>query len=90
MENMHNNQPETEPVHEGMKFLQKLDRGYLADEVIQTQNGPILVKNFLDICGDHVRPLMVGFETLATDDPRYEPSKRALQNFIGRYVNREM
>jgi hypothetical protein len=74
------------PVHEGEKFLGLLGLGHLAERKITTADGIRPAKDFLEICGEHARPLLVGFEAMSPDDPRYEPTKKALQGFIGQYI----
>jgi hypothetical protein len=59
----------------------------LADREIQTRDGGVIkARDFLDVCGEHARPLLVGFEAMSSDDPRYEPTKLALQSIISQYI----
>lgn len=76
----------TEEEHEGNKYLRLLGLEDLADNEIQTESGTIQARDFLNICGEHARPLLVGFEAMSPDDPRYEATRDALRTIIGRYV----
>jgi hypothetical protein len=75
--------------HEGKNYLELLGLGHLANRKIMTGNGAILARDFLDVCGDHARPMLVGFADMSQDDERYEPTKEALKNFIGQYVGED-
>ena len=70
--------------HEGERYLQLLGLEHLADEPMPGRSER--VRDFLDVCGDHARPLLVGLETLGPDDPRFEPTRDALRSYIGRFV----
>jgi hypothetical protein len=72
--------------HEGEKYLRLLGLEDLAEREIATAGGTIQARDFLDVCGEHARPLLVGFEAMSPDDPSYEATKDALQSLIGRYV----
>lgn len=72
--------------HEGEKYLHLLGLSHLADREIATVDGTIQVRDFLDVCGEHARPVLVGFESMSVDDPRYEATKNALRGLIGQYV----
>lgn len=82
MEQLEGQQPE----HEGERYLRILGLEHLADREIATAGGTIPAKDFLDICGEHARPILVGFEAMSADDPRYEATKNALRGMIGQYV----
>jgi hypothetical protein len=75
-------QPETE----GERGLVTLGLAHLADEEMPTKDGSILGKDFLDVCGEHARPLLKGLETISPTDPRYEPAKKALQKLVSQYI----
>ncbi len=75
-----------EQEHEGERYLRLLGLEHLADQEIPTADRTIQARNFLDICGEHARPMLVGFEAMSTDDPRYEATKNALRGVIGQYV----
>jgi hypothetical protein len=75
-----------EQEHEGERYLRLLGLEHLADCEIETNGGTIKARDFLDICGEHARPMLVGFESMSTDDPRYEAAKSALRGVIGQYV----
>lgn len=70
--------------HEGEKYLALLGLGHLADQ--QIPGHAERVRDFLDICGDHARPLLVGLESLPPEDPRFEPTRDALRGFITQYI----
>lgn len=72
--------------HEGERYLRLLDLEHLADRDIATASGTIQARDFLDVCGEHARPILVGFEAMSTDDPRYEATKNTLRGLIGKYV----
>ena len=72
--------------HEGERYLRLLGLDHLADRDIATASGTIQARDFLDVCGEHARPILVGFEAMSTDDPRYEGTKNALRGMIGQYV----
>lgn len=75
-----------EPEHEGERYLRLLGLEHLVGREIATASGTIQARDFLDICGEHARPMLVGFEAMSTDDPRYEATKNALKGVIGQYV----
>lgn len=70
--------------HEGEKYLQLLGLEDLADQQIPGRTE--LVRDFLDICGEHARPLLVGLESLSPDDPRFEPTREALKGYVSQFV----
>lgn len=72
--------------HEGEKYLRLLGLDHLADRDIATASGTIQARDFLDICGAHALPVLVGFEAMSADDPRYEATKNVLRGMIGQYV----
>ena len=76
-----------EAEHEGERYLRLLDLGHLADQPIpgRTQK----MRDFLDICGEQARPLLVGLESLDRADPRYEPTLKALRGYIAQFVQPE-
>lgn len=71
--------------HEGEKYLQLLGLEELADQQIPGRAEQ--VRDFLDICGDHARPMLVGFESLSPDDPRYERVRDALRTQVAQFLN---
>jgi hypothetical protein len=73
-----------EQEHEGERYLRLLGLEHLADESIPGRTEQ--VRDFLDICGDHARPLLVGLESLNPDDPRYAPTRNALRGYISQFV----
>lgn len=75
-----------QPEHEGERYLHLLGLGHLAGREIPTSSGAIQARDFLDICGEHARPILVGFEDMSSEDPRYETTKAALRGLIGHYV----
>lgn len=80
MENIEYKQPE----HEGDKYLRLLGLEHLADEKIPGRTEQ--VRDFLDICGDHARPLLVGLECLSPEDPRFAPTRETLRTYISQFV----
>lgn len=72
--------------HEGERYLRLLGLEDLADHEITTTSGTIQARDFLDVCGEHARPMLVGFEAMSQDDPRYEATKTALRGVISQYV----
>lgn len=81
----HEAQSGHEQEHEGEKYLRMLGLEHLADQVIPGRAEK--VRDFLDVCGDHARPMLVGFETLSTDDPRYEQVRDALRTQVTRFLD---
>lgn len=73
-----------EQEHEGERYLRLLGLEHLADEAIPGRTEQM--RDFLDICGDHARPLLVGLESLSPDDPRYTPTRDALRGYISQFV----
>lgn len=80
------NEKPGEQEHEGERYLRLLGREHLADREVATAGGTIQAKDFLDICGEHARLILVGFEAMNTDDPRYETTRKALRGLIDQYV----
>lgn len=76
----------SEQEHEGERYLRLLGLEHLADQEVSTSRGTIQARDFLDVCGEHARPLLVGFEAMNPSDSRYEPAKNALRSFIGKYI----
>lgn len=74
------------PEHEGDHYLRLLGLEHLANREITTVDGTFEARDFLDICGEYARPMLVGFEAMSPDDPKYEPTKNALQGVISQYI----
>jgi hypothetical protein len=72
--------------HEGDRYLRLLGLEHLGGNKIETGSGTILVRDFLDVCGDYARPVLAGFETMSPDDPRYEDTRNTLRSLIGKYI----
>lgn len=72
--------------HEGERYLRMLGLEHLADREVTAADKTFAARDFLDICGQHARPLLVGLEAMSPDDPRHEATKNALRDLIGRYV----
>ena len=72
--------------HEGEHYLRLLGLEHLADQEVSTSRGTMQARDFLEICGEHARPILIGFESMNPSDPRYEPTKNALRSFIGKYI----
>jgi hypothetical protein len=75
-----------EQEHEGERYLRLLGLEHLADHRVTTADKTFEARDFLDICGEHARPMLVGFEAMSQDDPRYEATRNALRGLIGQYV----
>jgi len=73
--------------HEGEHYLNLLGMENLAGKKIETANGTLEVRDFLEVCGEYARPIFVGFESMDTNDPRYETTKDMLRGIIGKYIN---
>lgn len=76
-----------EPEHEGEQFLGLLGLLHLADEQMQTSNGPVAVRDFLDVCGDHARPYFEGFRKMDPSDPDYGSTRDLLRDVVGQYIS---
>jgi len=70
--------------HEGEKYLELLGIGHLAD--VQIPGRSERMRDFLDICGEHARPLLIGLDSLDRNDPRYVPTREALRDYITKFV----
>lgn len=70
--------------HEGEHYLRLLGLEDLANQQIPGRSER--VRDFLDICGEHARPLLVGLESLDPSDPRFEPMREALRGYIANFV----
>lgn len=79
-----------EEEHEGERYLRLLGLEHLAAEEITAGGRTLQARDFLEVCGDQARPVLIGFEAMSTDDPQYEPAKEALRVMIGRYVGKEV
>lgn len=77
--------------HEGERYLALLGFNLedFAEREIVTAKGTIQARDFLDICGDHARPLLVGLESMGADDPRYEGTRNILRDVIAGYIGRD-
>jgi hypothetical protein len=73
--------------HEGEKYLTLLGLSHLADRQIPGRDEHM--RDFLDICGEHARPLLVGLESLDPGDPRFEPTRDALRGFLTQFITIE-
>lgn len=86
MDQMRNN-PEQESAQKGAHYLSLIGLSDLVGQTFETSRGPIHAENFLDICGEHALPALMGFETLELDDPRREVMSTALQKSVKQYLN---
>lgn len=75
-----------EELHEGEHYLELLGLKDLAEREITTPNGTIQARDFLDICGEHARPMLVGFEGMSVNHPDYEVARDALRGMIAGYI----
>lgn len=67
-----------EQIRDGAYWLRALG----ADELLgQTVNG-IPAEDFLDVCGEHARPLLEGWAAMDPKDPLYDQFKNLLLNKI--------
>ncbi|HEX7368062.1 MAG TPA: hypothetical protein VF261_00190 [Candidatus Saccharimonadales bacterium] len=73
-----------EPEDEGYKYLRLLGLENLANEPIPGTTKR--VRDFLSICGDYARPMLVGFASLSPDDPSYEAVREALQTQVKQFL----
>jgi hypothetical protein len=81
-----------ESVHEGERYLRLL--GFDQDELEKFRDKRITSSSgeefaaidYLEVCGEHARPLLAGLETLNPEDPRYEPTRVALRGLIAQYI----
>jgi hypothetical protein len=71
--------------HEGKKYLRLLGLDDLADQQIPGRSERVI--DFMDICGKYARPMLVGLDSLDRDDPRFAPTRDALRDYIGKFVN---
>lgn len=76
------NYREQEPPHEGERYLELLGLGHLADRMIFTTKGPVQLRDFLDICGEHARPLLAGLEAMDPSDPEYIVARDAVRDLV--------
>lgn len=65
---------------EGLKFLKLLGLEDRADEPIPGRD--VTLGQFLEICGDHARPMLAGLESLDPSDPRYDQARGALHDHV--------
>jgi hypothetical protein len=70
--------------HEGERYLRMLGLEELVDQQIPGRSEKM--RDFLDICGDHARPMLIGLEQLDPGDPRYNTARDALRDYIGQFV----
>jgi hypothetical protein len=78
------NTAELGPKNEGEYYLDLLEIGHLANQTIPSYGIP--AKDFLDVCGEHARPMLVGLNSLDRDDPRFEKTRNALQGYIQQFL----
>lgn len=76
-----------EPETEGEKYLRLLGLSDIADRKITTRTGESFeARDFLDICGVHARPMLIGFESMSHDDPKYGSTLAALRGVVLEYI----
>lgn len=78
---------EQQSEHMGAHYLSLIGLSDLIGQTFETSQGPIQAEDFLDICGEHALPALMGFETLELDDPRRELMSTALQTSVKQYLN---
>ena len=71
-----------EQEHEGDRLFRQLGLEDMAHQEIVTENGTIQARDFLDVCGEHARPVIKAFDRMSVDDPRYKPLKNALKRVV--------
>jgi hypothetical protein len=81
-----NGEQREEPEHEGERYLHLLGLGHLADIEITAGSRTLPARDFLEICGKHARPMLIGFEAMDSNDPRYDAMRNVLRGLIGQYV----
>ncbi len=80
-----NNSPISE--HEGDKFLSMLGLENIADKTFIGRDGERRqMREFLEVCGNHARPMLLGLEALGVDDPNYFENRAKLQSMILGFV----
>lgn len=81
----HEFQQAGEQEHEGDKYLRLLGLDHLAG--MQIPGRDLQVRDFLEVCGEHARPMLVGFESLSDEDPRYSLMRNALRTQVTRFLD---
>lgn len=76
----HENEPS-----EGERYLDLLGLGHLSAQPIPGHPG-LVGSDFLDICGEHARPLLIGLESLDQHDQRFEPTRAILASRVAEYM----
>lgn len=85
MTDQHHDGPE---FHEGEHYLAKLGLSEFADTPITKSDGSVVAaRDFLDICGEHARPMLRGFDSLDETDPRYDQARNMLRKMVGGYLS---
>lgn len=74
----------SESEHEGEAYLRLLGLEDLADQQLPGRSGQ--VRDFLEVCGEHARPLLVGLASLDKDDPSFAPTRDMLRDYITRFL----
>lgn len=70
--------------HEGEMYLRMLGLDEFADQQIPGRTTQ--ARDFLDICGEHARPMLVGFASLSPDDPRRDQVRNVLRGQVAGYL----
>jgi hypothetical protein len=73
---------EQEPQHEGERYLELLGLGHLAGHTIFTAKGPVQLRDFLDICGKHARPLLSELNAMDPSDPEFPVARDAIRDLV--------
>lgn len=72
---------------EGVRYLDMLGLGYLADEEFLSSDGSTYkYRDFLDHCGPEARNALAGLEAIGPYDPRYEGARDALQKSVLQHI----
>ena len=74
---------------EGERYLELLGLGNLADQAIPDHlatRPQQQMRDFLEICGDHALPVLVGLDSLDRDDPRFIQARADLAGFVTKFA----
>ena len=74
--------------HEGERYLGMLGLGHIAGQPIPGRPG-LQMRDFLEICGEHARPLLAGLESLSVEDSRYGSTRGTLRGYISQFVGQQ-
>ena len=76
-----------EQEHEGEKYLRLVGLEHLADQPMGRKDSTTIpARDFLDVCGDDARQLLVGLENTSPDDPDFAPTREAIRGYIQQHI----